>query len=142
MNFNIGEQDVLRVREEIRRANHPEELKKVPVEIGLQTEDGYPHKGTLDYAAPVVSQSTGTLAVRAILQKSKPGAAAGIFRPRARSASSRRTRCSCPIWRWAADQAGRYVLVVNKDNVVEQRKVVLGSARRRAARDREWADAR
>ena len=26
--------------------------------------EGYPHKGTLDYAAPTVSQSTGTLAVR------------------------------------------------------------------------------
>ena len=28
-----------------------EELKKMPVEVGLQTETGYPHKGTLDYAA-------------------------------------------------------------------------------------------
>ena len=35
-------------------------------------------------------------------------------------------RCSCRMWRSAADQAGRYVLVVNGENVVEQRKVRTG----------------
>jgi RND family efflux transporter MFP subunit len=69
VNFNISEQDVLRVRAEIRRHGlTPADLKKVPVEVGLQSEEGFPHKGTLDYASPTVSQSTGTLAVRAILQ--------------------------------------------------------------------------
>ena len=39
----------------------------MPVEIGLQSDTGYPHKGNLDYAAPTVNQSTGTLAVRGVL---------------------------------------------------------------------------
>ena len=36
-----------------------------------------------------------------------------------------------------SDQGGRYVLVVNGDNVVEQRKVQDRAAGRRSARDRE-----
>src|SRR4029077_6291393 len=67
--FNISEQDVIRIRAEIaRKGLTAEDLAKVPVEIGLQSETGWPHRGTLDYRAPTVTQSTGTLAVRAILQ--------------------------------------------------------------------------
>src|SRR6266545_1922928 len=62
VNFNVNEPDVLRIRAEIRRRGlTPEDMKKVPVEVGLQTDNGYPHKGTLDYAAPSINQSTGTL---------------------------------------------------------------------------------
>src|SRR6202171_2038490 len=69
VNFNIGEQDVLRVREEIRRLGITEQqLKKTPVEVGLQDDPGYPYVGTLDYASPTINQATGTLAVRGILK--------------------------------------------------------------------------
>src|SRR5262249_37845989 len=69
-NFTISEQDVLNVRAEMLRRglNLPADIKKVPIEVGLQIEEGYPHKGVLDYASPTVNQSTGTLAVRAVLQ--------------------------------------------------------------------------
>src|SRR3954453_22735000 len=44
VNFNVNEQDVLRVREEARRRGMTaNELRQLPVEIGLQTETGYPH---------------------------------------------------------------------------------------------------
>jgi RND family efflux transporter MFP subunit len=47
--FDVSEQDVLRIRAEIaRRGLSADELNKIPVEVGLQTETGYPHKGTLD----------------------------------------------------------------------------------------------
>src|SRR5215471_14484709 len=68
VNFNVNEQDVLRVRAEARRKGlTPAELKKTPVEIGLQTEDGYPHEGTLDYVSPTINQTTGTIAVRGVI---------------------------------------------------------------------------
>ena len=60
--------------------------RQLPVEVGLQTETGYPHKGKLDYVAPTVNQSTGTLAVRAVLDNADRRAAAGLFRARARAA--------------------------------------------------------
>src|SRR5579872_697970 len=68
VNFNVNEQDVLRIRAEaMQRGLTPSDFKQIPLEVGLQTEDGYPHQGKLDYAAPTVNQSTGTLAVRGIV---------------------------------------------------------------------------
>jgi len=49
VNFNVNEQDVLRIREEARRRGMTtSELRQLPVEVGLQTESGFPHKGKLD----------------------------------------------------------------------------------------------
>ncbi len=68
VNFTVNEQDVLRIREEAkRRGMTTSELRQLPVEVALQTESGYPHKGKLDYISPSLNQSTGTLAVRGIL---------------------------------------------------------------------------
>src|SRR5689334_2862278 len=68
VNFNVNEQDVLRIRAEaLRHGVTVEQLRQLPVQVGLQTEQGYPHEGKLDYIAPTVSQSTGTLAVRGLV---------------------------------------------------------------------------
>ena len=126
VNFTVNEQEVLRVRAELRRLGiKPEELKNVPVEVGLQSDEGYPPTGTLDYAAPSVTQSTGTLAVRAILPNKDQVLLPGYF-VRVRIAEDPQEALLVPDAALGADQGGRYLLVVNKDNVVEQRKVVTG----------------
>jgi RND family efflux transporter MFP subunit len=126
VNFNISEQDTLRVREEIRRLGiTPLDLKKVPVEVGLQSDEGYPYKGTLDYAAPSVNQATGTLAVRAILANPDRRLLPGYF-VRVRIADQQSKALLVPEVALGSDQGGRYLLVVGKDNVVEQRKVTVG----------------
>jgi RND family efflux transporter MFP subunit len=125
-NFSISEQDVLRVRAEVKeRGITPEELRKVPVEIGLQTEDGYPHTGRLDYAAPGVSASTGTLAVRGVFENRNQVLLPGYF-VRVRVPTEELPALLVPDAALGADQGGRYLLVVNADNVVEQRKVTAG----------------
>lgn len=125
--FSISERDVLRVRAEIaQRGLKQEDLKKVPVEIGLQTESGYPHKGHFDYAAPTVSASTGTLAARAVFDNASRVLLPGYF-VRVRIPVEQNDKALwVPDVALGADQGGRYVLVVNKDNVVEQRKVETG----------------
>jgi RND family efflux transporter MFP subunit len=127
VNFNVNEQDVLRVREEARRRGMTiEELRKLPIEIGLQTETGYPHKGTLDYVSPQVNLSTGTLAVRGILNNPDRVLLPGYF-VRIRVPFDRQQNALLvPDVALGSDQAGRYVLVVNAENVVEQRKVTVG----------------
>jgi RND family efflux transporter MFP subunit len=127
VNFNVNEQDVLRVREEARRRGLTvDDLRQLPVEIGLQTETGYPHKGTLDYIAPQVNQSTGTLAVRGILNNPDRALLPGYF-ARVRVPFEQGVKAMLvPDVALGSDQAGRYVLVVNGENVVEQRKVTIG----------------
>lgn len=127
VNFNVSEQDVQRVRAEMRRRGlGPTDLRKVPAEIGLQTEIGYPHRGTLDYAAPNVDPSTGTLAARGIFENADRVLLPGYF-VRVRVPLGEPTASLLvPDVALGSDQGGRYLLVVNKDNVVEQRKVELG----------------
>jgi RND family efflux transporter MFP subunit len=127
VNFNISEQDVLRVRAEIRkRGLTPEDLKKVPVEVGLQTEAGYPHVGHLDYASPTVDSSTGTLTARAVLANPGRVMLPGLFVRVRVPTEKQENALLVPDAALGTDQSGRYLLVVGKDNVVEQRSVEVG----------------
>jgi RND family efflux transporter MFP subunit len=126
VNFNASERDVLQVRGNLaRRDETMAALLGLPVEVGLQNEDGYPHKGKLDYVAPSVDASTGTLAGRASLENADRLLLPGYF-VRVRIPSQPQPALLVPDVAIGSDQGGRYVLVVNKDSVVEQRKVEPG----------------
>lgn len=126
--FNVSEQDVLRVRAGLAKAGlTAAELGKVPVEVGLMNEQGYPHAGTIDYAAPEVDSTTGTLQLRAVLANPErtllPGYFVRVRIPQQRLAAE---ALLVPDAALGTDQAGRYLMVVDKNNVVEQRGVQTG----------------
>jgi RND family efflux transporter MFP subunit len=127
VNFTASERDVLQVRAALAsRGETTASLIGIPVDVGLQTEDGYPHAGKLDYVAPTVNASTGTLAGRAVFDNPGRALLPGYF-VRVRIASRRQEqRLLVPDIALGSDQGGPYVLVVNHDNVVEQRKVEIG----------------
>jgi RND family efflux transporter MFP subunit len=125
--FNIDEQQVLSVRERLRAAGVTlKDLGPIPVFIGLQTEQGFPHQGTLDYVAPEIDSSTGTLAGRAVLDNKDgvltPGLFVRVRIPKQKDVPS----LLVPDVALGTSQEGRYVLVVNDKNVVEQRVVQIG----------------
>ena len=127
VNFNVNEQDVLRIREEARRRGMTaDDLKSLPVEVGLQTESGFPHKGNLDYASPTLNQSTGTLPVRGVLPNPDRVLLPGYFVRVRVPFEQQKDALLVPDAALGSDQSGRYVLVVNGENVVEQRKVKTG----------------
>ena len=127
VNFNVNERDVLRVRAEARRRGiTPGELTRLPVQVGLQTEDGYPHEGNLDYANPTVNQSTGTLQVRGVIPNPDHVLLPGFFVRVRVPFDQQQNALLVPDTALGSDQGGRYVLVVTKENVVEQRKVQTG----------------
>src|SRR5215208_4819889 len=126
VSFNASERDVLNVRAMLdRRGQKANDLLGSEVEVGLQTDQGYPHKGKLNYIAPTVNQGTGTLAARAELPNESRLMLPGFF-VRIRVPLEEQPGLLVPSVALASDQAGRYVLVVNGDNVVEQRKVETG----------------
>jgi RND family efflux transporter MFP subunit len=127
VNFNVNEQDVLRIRAEARRKGlTAADLKQTPVEVGLQSEDGYPHVGKLDYAAPTINQSTGTLAVRGVIPNADRVLLPGYFVRVRVPVDKEQDALLVPDTALGSDQSGRYVLVVTAENVVEQRKVQTG----------------
>jgi multidrug efflux system membrane fusion protein len=125
--FNVSETLVLRVKEALaRQGKTVRDIHDVLVEIGLQTEEGYPHKGRLDYIAPQVDPATGTLEARAVFENKDMALLPGLF-----------VRVRIPLQRidnalLVADtaigtsQLGDYLLVLGKDNTVEQRQVKTG----------------
>jgi RND family efflux transporter MFP subunit len=126
VNFNASESDVLQVRANLAKSGKTTaDLLGIAVEVGLQNEDGYPHRGKLDYVAPNVDPSTGTLAARASLDNADRSLLPGYF-VRIRIPSKPQPALLVPDVALGSDQGGRYVLVVNQDNVVEQRKVEPG----------------
>ncbi len=126
--FNVSEQDVLRVKTAMAmRGLKPADLGKIPVEVGLMNEDGYPHRGLIDYIAPMIDPATGTLAVRGLLPNTDRALLPGMFvRIRVPLALEQAEALLVPNVALGADQSGTYVLVVDKDNVVQQRTVQTG----------------
>jgi multidrug efflux system membrane fusion protein len=129
VNFTLSEPQFLTVRRNNAKAglsissSDLTYLSTIPVEIGLQDEEGYPHKGHLDYVSPQVDPSTSTVAVRAIFDNKDNALLPGLF-----------VRVRGPIGHLdkalltrndaiGTSQEGSYVLVVGSDNVV-QRKIV------------------
>ena len=129
VNFNMNEQQVLDIRARLRAAgvNPGEDIKRVPIEIGLMTEEGYPHKGHLDYVSPSLDTTTGTILVRGIFDNPNRALLPGFFvRVRVPTDIVDKAALLVPDRVLAEDQAGKYVLVVGKDDVVEQRRVTTG----------------
>jgi len=127
--FTVSEQQVLQVKQgAAAQGRKVRDIHDVPVEIGLQTETGYPHKGTIDYIAPQIDPRTGTLTVRGVFDNKDTALLPGLF-----------ARVRVPVGHQDAglyvdetaigtSQLGSYVLVLGQDDVVEQRQVTLGPA--------------
>jgi RND family efflux transporter MFP subunit len=126
VNFNASERDVLHVRDMLaQRKQTAANLLGSEVDVGLQTDQGFPHKGKLNYVAPLVNAGTGTLAARAELQNPQRLLLPGFF-VRVRVPLEETPAVLIPTVSLGSDQAGRYVLTVDGDNVVQQRKVTTG----------------
>jgi RND family efflux transporter MFP subunit len=126
VDFTVSERDVLEVRANLAEAGKTQaDVLGMPVEVALQNETGYPHHGKLDYVAPTINSATGTLAARASLPNANGGLLPGYF-VHVRIPYKSEPALLVPDTALGTDQAGRYVLVVNADNVVEQRRVEIG----------------
>jgi len=125
--FNINEQDLLRVIGEEENTDQEPHKAKHPVFFGLADEQGYPHKGTLDFAAISLSPTTGTLLLRGVFPNPDYKILPGLFaRVRAPLADPRQSLL-VPQVAIGYDQLGPYVMVVDDKNVVERRPVKLGA---------------
>ena len=125
---NLSEQDVLNVRANLgqRRLTY-DELVNIPVDVAIEKGTGFRYRGTIQYVAPQIDPQTGTLLVRGILHNPNRTLLPGFFvRIRIPKGRDLPDALLVPDRALQADQAGRYLLVVNQDNVVEQRYVELG----------------
>jgi RND family efflux transporter MFP subunit len=125
---NISSQTALQVRTNLdQRRLALEQIRQIPIEAALSNESGFPHRGTLQYVAPAIDPQTGTLFVRGILRNPDRTLLPGLFvRIRLPMGKSAANALLIPNNALQEDQGGRYVLVLNKDNVTQQRYVQIG----------------
>jgi RND family efflux transporter MFP subunit len=125
---NLSEQQVLKVRANL--AQHRltlADLHKVPVDVALLDQTEFPLQGTVEYVSPGIDPSTGTLLVRGILSNPDRTLLPGFFvNIRLPMGKVDRNALLVPDRSLQEDQGGRYLLIVGKDDVVQQRYVQLG----------------
>jgi RND family efflux transporter MFP subunit len=99
---------------------------KMPFTFGLETDEGFPYEGVLDFADNKVDPTTGTILVRGSAKNDK-----GLFIPGSRvkiriPLSKARPVLLVPDTAILSDQDKKYVLVLDDKNVVQRRDVSVG----------------
>lgn len=125
--FNVNEQALLKIRAALRAlGRNPGEIRGAPVQIGLQTETGYPHQGRIDYVAPGVDPSTGTIEARAVFANKSDALLPGLFVRVQIPLGAPTPQMAVPDAAIQSNQAGAYVYVVGANDIVEQKSVQTG----------------
>jgi multidrug efflux system membrane fusion protein len=131
--FDLDEATLLRIRMAINAGKIKRyEKGKVPVFMGLQNEEGYPHQGTVNFVNNQVNPTTGSISVRAVFPNPQPKDGARLLSPgmfvRIRLPIGQPHSALLVIDRAvASDQGLKYVYVIDADNKVQYRRVTVGS---------------
>jgi membrane fusion protein, multidrug efflux system len=105
---------------------HEVDEVKVPIQLALQDETGFPHTGYIDFIDNRVDPSTGTIRLRGVFDFENGLLGPGLFvRVRIPSGGPYEA-VLVPERSVASDQGQRYVVVLGKDNTAEIRPVGLG----------------
>ena len=127
---DVDERSLLRyVRYYQSKEKGPEDADevKVPIELSLQDESGFPHTGYIDFLDNRVDPSTGTIRIRGVFDFENGLLGPGLFVRVRIPAGLPYDAILVPGRCVASDQGQKYVVVVNKDNTVEFRPVELGT---------------
>lgn len=125
--FSINERDLLRVRATAQaQGKNIREPPRVPVQVALQTEEGYPREGTLDFASTGLDTGSGTLQLRAIVPNADRILLPGLFARVRIALSAPVPRLMVPDRVVSSDQVGGYLLTVGPDHRVKQQRIETG----------------
>ena len=106
----------------------PESEQPVPFRVGLASETGYPHEGTLNFLDNTVDPMTGTVYVRGQIDNARMTLLPGMYV---------RVKVPGKVHKDAVlldekvintDLDGKYVLAVGQENKLEQRYIVPGQS--------------
>ncbi|MEX0348920.1 MAG: efflux RND transporter periplasmic adaptor subunit [Paracoccaceae bacterium] len=96
------------------------------VEVTLVDGSVHPHAGALDFSAPGIDPTTGTIAVRAVFPNPKKTLRPGQYARVNIQLAEQSGQITVPSEAVAQDQAGFFVFVVGKDEKAEMRRVTVG----------------
>lgn len=131
--FDVDERTILSLAQRVREGSlkSPDEITVV-ILMGLATEEGYPHEGTMDFIDNRVDPNTGTIRVRGVFHNPRPDKGDRVLSP------GLFARIRVPLGKpheallvndraVGTDQGQKFVYVVNDKNEVVARPVKLGA---------------
>jgi RND family efflux transporter MFP subunit len=128
VNFSASEPVVQRIQAALRtRGLLLSQIHDIPVYVALQTETGFPHTGSIDYIAPTVDADSGTLSVRALMPNTDYSLLPGMFVRVRVPLGLDKNAILVPDTAVGSDQGGAYLLVVDDQDVVQEKPVKTGS---------------
>jgi len=95
-------------------------------ELALVGEDGFPHKGRVDFFDNQIEPKTGTIRMRAVFANADRALVPGMFAKIRVPARPHGKAMLIPAVAVGSDQAGKFVLIVNEAGVVEPRPIKIG----------------
>lgn len=126
-NFDAGEQALLkyiRLDREHKRASSRD--VKTPVWMKLSDEEGYPHKGYIDFVDNRVDAASGSIRARAIFPNEDQSLIPGVFVKLQLPASAAEERVLLPDSAIASDQNAKIVYVVDEENKLTVQPIETG----------------
>jgi len=98
-----------------------------PVLLALANEEGFPHRGRLDFVDNRLNPSTGSVRARAVFDNKEGRFTPGLSARVKLVGSGRYSATLVPERAITTDQTRKVVLVVGANNLVEPREVKLGA---------------
>ncbi len=124
---DADEQAVLKYRRQAQQSGKGSaDLLGAPVELAVADESDFPHRGQLDYVAPSADAATGTLTLRGVFANPDELLSPGFFARMRLRGSGAYLALLLPDRAIGADQAQRFVWVINQNNQAEYRQVTPG----------------
>jgi RND family efflux transporter MFP subunit len=126
--FNVEERGLLAYEEMIRNGKVPYTQEgKAPVEMQLANENGYPHKGFVDFVDNRVDPATGTIRVRGVFENKNGFLRPGLFANLRIPSSPKYQALLISDLAVGYDQGQPIVYVVGADDVAKAEQVKLGA---------------
>jgi membrane fusion protein (multidrug efflux system) len=122
--FPVSVRDLETIRDTRRREGGS--LAKIDIGLRLPNGQDYPHPGVWNFTDPQVDQQTDTLIMRATIPNPEGNLADGEFVTAIIRERQSEPRLVAPQTALQVDQTGFYVLVVDGQHKIVQRRVVTG----------------
>jgi multidrug efflux system membrane fusion protein len=124
VNFEVDEQAYIRYAANGIAGNTG--LEKIPVAIGLASEEGYPHQGHLRSVDNRLDTTSGTIRVRAVFDNGNGLLTPGMYARVRMGGSAAKSALLIDDKAVGTDQDKKFVMVVGADNKAVYRAVTLG----------------
>lgn len=125
--LDVDEQSALKYRELRRLGERASALdEQIPAEMALASEQGYPHKGVIDFVDNRLDPGTGVIRSRALFPNPGGLMAPGFFARVRIPGSGKYTALLVHDNAVGSDQGEPFLFVVGADDVVKQVPVTIG----------------